>query len=96
MHASGALKLLKTPTRFPDEPEFNRAAFNEHYNKRQNVESTMMMIKSKFGDSIRNRTPTARKNEVYCKVLCHNICCLIQSMYELGIDSTFSKEMAVA
>ncbi len=28
-------------------------------------------------------------NEVLCKVLCHNLCCLIQSMYELGIEPTF-------
>lgn len=75
---------------------FNRDEFNAHYNKRQNVETTMMMIKSKFGDAVRSRTPTARKNEVYCKVLCHNICCVIQSMYELGIDPTFSRELAVA
>src|SRR4029079_12685282 len=25
-------------------------------------------------------------NEVLCKILCHNICCLIQSMFELGIE----------
>lgn len=25
-------------------------------------------------------------NEVYAKVVCHNICCLIASMCELGID----------
>ena len=28
-------------------------------------------------------------NEALCKVLCHNICCLIQSIYELGIVATF-------
>jgi hypothetical protein len=28
-------------------------------------------------------------NEVLCKILCHNICCVIQSMYELGIEPTF-------
>jgi hypothetical protein len=25
----------------------------------------------------------------YCKVLCHNICVVIQSMYELGIEPSF-------
>jgi hypothetical protein len=29
------------------------------------------------------------KNEVLCKVLCHNICCVIQSHYELGIEPVF-------
>jgi hypothetical protein len=24
-----------------------------------------------------------------CKVLCHNLCCLIQSTYELGVEATF-------
>jgi len=24
-----------------------------------------------------------------CKILCHNICCLIQSIFEFGIDPTF-------
>ena len=31
----------------------------------------------------------AMTNEVLCKILCHNICCLIQAMYELGIEPTF-------
>lgn len=26
--------------------------------------------------AVRRRTETAITNEVYCKVLCHNICCL--------------------
>ena len=28
-------------------------------------------------------------NEVLCKVLCHNVCCLIQSVFELGIQAKF-------
>jgi len=31
----------------------------------------------------------AMTNEVLCKILCHNICCVIQAMYELGIEPTF-------
>jgi hypothetical protein len=26
------------------------------------------------------------------KVLCHNLCCVIQSMYELGIEPNFYNE----
>ena len=52
----------------------------------ENVESTFSMIKAKFGDSLRSKTDTAMVNEALCKVLCHNICCLIQSPYELGIE----------
>ena len=68
---------------------FNRDDFLTHYHKRSNVESTFSMIKAKFRDHVRSKTDTAMANEVYCKVLCHNICCLIQSAYELGIASTF-------
>jgi len=44
-----------------------------------------MMIKSKFGDAVRSKSDVAARNEVLAKVLCHNICCLIGAMYELGI-----------
>ena len=47
------------------------------------------MIKGKFGGSVRSKSPIAQVNEVLCKVLCHNICVLIQSIYELGIEPTF-------
>jgi transposase len=60
--------------------------FFAHYHKRSNVESTVMMIKTKFGDSLRSKTDTAARNEVLAKILCHNICCLIHAMYELGIE----------
>ncbi len=68
---------------------FNRDAFMLHYHKRSNVETTFSMIKAKFGTSVRAKTPTAQVNEVLCKVLCHNICVLIQSVVELGIETTF-------
>jgi len=68
---------------------FNREVFLQHYHKRSNVETVFSMIKSKFGSSVRAKTPTAQVNEVLCKVLCHNICVLIQSIYELGLEPTF-------
>jgi hypothetical protein len=67
----------------------NRDEYLAHYHKRSNVETTNMMIKSKFGDSVRAKTDVAMANEAMCKVLCHNICCLIQSTYELGVEATF-------
>jgi transposase len=69
--------------------QFNRADFLAHYHKRSNVESTFSMIKAKFGDHVRSRTPAAMVNEVLCKIVCHNICCLIQESHELGIDTAF-------
>jgi Transposase DDE domain len=68
---------------------FNQKWFFQQYHKRSNVESTFSMIKAKFGDSLRSKTETAQINEALCKVLAHNICCLIQSMYELNIKPEF-------
>lgn len=73
---------------------FNQERFMQSYHKRSNVETTFHMIKSKFGDSLRSKTKTAQINEALCKVLCHNICCLIQSMYELGLKPKFWAEVA--
>lgn len=47
------------------------------------------MLKAEFGDSLRSKTDTAMINEALAKVLCHNICCLIQSQCELRIEATF-------
>ena len=69
--------------------QFMREEFLQHYHKRSNVESTFSMMKRKFGDSLRSKTDVAMVNETLCKVLCHNICCLISAMYELGIEPTF-------
>jgi transposase len=71
---------------------YNREEFLAHYHKRSNVESTFNMIQKKFGSSVRSKTPTAQVNEVLCKVLCHNICVLIQSIYELGLEPVFWQE----
>jgi transposase len=64
----------------------HRDEFLERYHKRSNAETTVSMIKGKFGDHVRSKTEVAMTNEVFCKVLAHNICCLIQAHYELGID----------
>ena len=66
----------------------NRAEFDAHYHKRSNVETTFHMVKSKFGAMVRSKTPAARVNEVLLKFLCHNICVVIQTAYELGLEST--------
>jgi transposase len=68
---------------------FKQDEFYAHYHKRSNVESTFSMIKAKFGDAVRSKTTIAMRNEALCKILCHNICCLISAMYELGIDPEF-------
>ena len=68
---------------------FNQDEFAAHYHKRSNVESTMAMIKRKFGADVKSTSDTAQVNEVLAKILCHNIVVLIHSFYELGIDPDF-------
>ena len=60
----------------------NRREFLDRYHQRSNVETTFSMIKAKFGSYVRSRTLTAQINEVLCKVLCHNLCCLVHASYE--------------
>jgi transposase len=71
----------------------HRAEFLQHYHKRSNVETTFHMIKAKFGQRLRSRTLTAQINEALCKVLCHNLCVVIQSVHELGIETNFGHEL---
>jgi transposase len=69
--------------------QFHRDEFSQHYHKRSNVESTFSMIKAKFRDHVRSKTNVAMVNEVLCKIICHNICCLIQETHERGIETAF-------
>jgi transposase len=68
---------------------YRQAEFLAHYHKRSNIESTNMMIKTKFRDNVRSKTEVAANNEVLCKIVCHNIVVLIHEMYELGIEPEF-------
>lgn len=65
--------------------QYNQEEFMNHYHKRSNVETTMHMIKTKFGGNLRSKDKTSQINEVLAKVLCHNICVVIQEMHELGL-----------
>jgi transposase len=68
---------------------FRREDFLAHYHQRSNAESTFSMVKAKFRDHVRSKTDVAMKNEVLCKLLCHNICVVHQSHVELGIEPVF-------
>jgi len=45
---------------------------------------------------LRSKGDTAQINEALCKVLAHNPCVLILSMFELQIVSVFCGEIAIA
>jgi len=66
----------------------------KHYHKRSNVETTFHVIKSKFGQRLRSKLLTAQIREAWCKVLCHNLCVVTQSMHELNITPEFSNVAA--
>ncbi len=74
----------------------NRDAFLAEYHKRSNAESTFSMIKAKFGGHLRSKSGVAQINEALIKILCHNICVLIQSIFEFGVEPTFCAESAPA
>ena len=71
----------------------HKEEYMQHYHKRSYAESVFSMMKRKFGSNLRARNSLAQENEVLCKALCHNICVLIQEMFELGIKVDF-QEMA--
>ena len=62
----------------------SREKFLEHYHQRSNVETAYLMMKGKFRVRA-EKSDVGQVNEALCKVLCHNLCALVQAMQELGI-----------
>src|SRR5688572_22357147 len=73
---------------------YKREEFLAHDHKRSNVESILRMNKSKLGRRLKSKITRAQVNEALCKVLCHNLCVVIQSMYELNIKPEFMSDAA--
>jgi transposase len=69
--------------------QYKQDEFMQRYHKRSNVESVFSAVKRKFSDHVRSRTPTAMVNESFAKLLCNNLCCVIMSQAELGIEAEF-------
>ncbi len=63
--------------------------FMKHYHLRSNAETGFFMVKQKFGEFVKCRNDVAQENEIYCKVLCHNICVLIQEMFLSKVEVNF-------
>lgn len=62
---------------------YNREAFLESYHQRSNIETAFFMIKSKFSDYVRSKNDTACINEILLKLICHNLCVVIQYSRDL-------------
>lgn len=67
----------------------NEKEFRKHYHRRSNVESTFAMIKKNLLPYVRSKSDVGQENEVLMKVICHNICVLIASIFEFGIKIKF-------
>ncbi len=66
--------------------QLHRQEFLEHYHQRSNSETAFSMVKANFWEGIKAKSETAQINEVLVKALCHNICVLVQSIFDLELD----------
>lgn len=69
----------------------NNELFMKKYHLRSNAETGFYMIKQKFGDLTCMRNEVGSINDVLCKILCHNICVLVQEIFILNIDFNFAQ-----
>ncbi|MFX0009115.1 MAG: transposase [Candidatus Hermodarchaeota archaeon] len=69
----------------------NKEEFLQHYHRRSNAETVFSMIKRKQGSHLKTKNDIAQVNEILAKCLVHNICVLIQEMFELGIKIDFEE-----
>ena len=70
-----------------------REEFEHEYHKRSNVETVFSMVKLRLGEHLKCRGFVAQKNELLMKFLCHNICVLIQEIFERKIEIDFRKSL---
>lgn len=75
-------KMVRKWKRFKD-------AWNPEYHKRSNIESSINSMKSKFLYYARSKKDIALKNEILCKVICHNLSVIIRGIYERNIDISY-------
>lgn len=64
----------------------NLDLFKTHYHKRSNAESTISVVKWRFGDFVLSRNYVGQVNEILLKVLCSNVTTLIRSMFEVNVS----------
>ncbi len=67
----------------------NREEYMKHYHKRSNIESSFSMIKRRFGNNVKCKKEVSQDNEIYSKILAHNICVLVQELFLNKIDLNF-------
>lgn len=63
--------------------------YRKVYNQRSNAEAVFSAIKRKHMGRVRSTNEVAKKNDILCKFLVHNICQVHQSHIVLGIEPEF-------
>lgn len=69
----------------------NKEEWKKHYHRRSNVETTFSMVKLRLGEHLLSKNYVSQRNELIMKFICHNICCLIQAIYDHKIEVNFFK-----
>lgn len=64
----------------------NRPQFDAIYHRRSLVESVNSAIKRRFGETLRSRTETSRRNELLCKLVAYNLVVLVQNLHFLHAE----------
>ena len=61
----------------------------KHYHARSNAESGFFMLKQRFGDYVYTKNDLSQSNEILAKILCHNLCVLIQEIFLSDVKVDF-------
>jgi len=69
--------------------QLRRDEFIDRFNVRSNAEAVHSMLDRRFKGPLFSKTGVAIKNEVLCRCLIHNICCVVMNLYQLGIEPEF-------
>lgn len=65
--------------------------FLRRYHKRSNVETVFAMVKLRLGEFLKCKNYISQRNELLMKFICHNICCLVQEIFENNIKVDFKE-----
>lgn len=87
-NAKGRNKHLEYYNRAFHRFSYDREKYLSRYHRRSNVESVFSMVKRNYGEKLRSKNQISQDNEIIAKFVCHNLSCLILTMYELGVEPT--------
>lgn len=74
----------------------HRQIFELYYHQRSTVESVFSAIKRRFLPYLRSKDDQGQYNEMLCKVVCHNLSVLVNSIFTLGLTADFNRKVTAA